>query len=192
MTDVTQIADVIGQLARFTQTEGRTSNLTSAQWCALRFFARAIRTSRTISSFADYHHTTRGTASQTVKSLVSRRLLDRTRSTSDRRTIYIDLTDEGRDAWHNDPFEILVKAIAALPQAQQQSLVAILPPLMKHMAEQLQVPCLGTCGTCCYLKTLVSPDDVGTTYFCREHKAPVSSSDLDAICMSYKSNTALD
>ena len=44
----------------------------------------------------DYHLTTRGSASQTVKSLVDKLLLKRTRSQVDRRIVYLDLTEQGR------------------------------------------------------------------------------------------------
>ncbi len=190
MTSATQIAQVIEQLARFTHEEGRTSDLTSAQWSALRYFARAALTSRTVSAFADYHRTTRGTASQTVKSLVVKGFLERTPSPSDRRTVYIDLTELGYEAWQNDPFEKLTNAVAALPAGQQLSLTEILLPLMQHMAEELNVRCFGTCGSCRYLKISAALGNEDTTYFCREHKAPMSKLDIDAICMHYKPKVA--
>ncbi len=81
----TQAADMIARLGWLSYSQGFVCGLTAAQWTALRYFARANCFSRTVSAFADYHATTRGTASQTVKSLVTQGLLTRTRSKSDAR-----------------------------------------------------------------------------------------------------------
>ncbi len=66
----TQAADMIARLGWLFYSQGFVCGLTAAQWTALRYFARANCFSRTVSAFADYHATTRGTASQTVKGLV--------------------------------------------------------------------------------------------------------------------------
>src|SRR6476469_6003032 len=63
-------ADLVLRLSRAALGEGFVEALTSAQWTAPRYFSRANRFSRTVSAFAEFHATTRGTASQTVKSLI--------------------------------------------------------------------------------------------------------------------------
>ena len=65
------IAELVVQLGRITHGHGYTEGLTPAQWSALRYLSRANRFSRTVSAFAEFHATTRGTASQTVKCLVA-------------------------------------------------------------------------------------------------------------------------
>ena len=77
--------------------EGGPARLTAAQWTALRFFARANRASRTPSAFASFQATTRGTASQTIKTLEARGLLARRRCEHDGRSVRFEVTEAGQD-----------------------------------------------------------------------------------------------
>jgi DNA-binding MarR family transcriptional regulator len=74
------IAELVFHLGRIATGEGLVEGLTAAQWAALRYFAQANRFSRTPSAFAAFHGTTRGTASQTIKSLETQCYLTRMRS----------------------------------------------------------------------------------------------------------------
>ena len=130
----TEIAESIVRLNRFASGDGRVGDLTAAQWCALRYFARANRRSCTVTAFADYHLTTRGSASQTVKSLVDKLLLKRTRSQVDRRIVYLDLTEQGREASKEDPLNALIESISSLPDSQAADLIAALPTLLARLA----------------------------------------------------------
>src|SRR6478672_4362223 len=103
-------ADLVLRLSRAALGEGFVEALTSAQWMALRYFARANRFSRTVSAFAEFHSTTRGTASQTVKGLVRQGFLIRTTSDSDGRSARIDLTDKAKAILARDPFQVMVEA----------------------------------------------------------------------------------
>ena len=87
------IADLVLRLGYIASGDGLTERLTPAQWSALSYFARANRFSRTPSAFAEFRGTTRGTASQTIKSLIAQGYLKQTRSEADRRSIRLDLTD---------------------------------------------------------------------------------------------------
>ncbi|MDH3582043.1 MAG: MarR family transcriptional regulator [Hyphomicrobiales bacterium] len=159
---------------------------TSAQWAALRFFSRANRSSRTVSSFADYHRTTRGTASQTVKSLVERGMLQRTRQQTDGRVVQIDLTPEGARLSEKDPFEDIARVIGGLPQADQATLTTILMSLSDQIAEDRQSRSFGPCSKCRYLRKSMGLEDKETVYFCRFMSEPLPLSELDMTCMDYK------
>jgi DNA-binding MarR family transcriptional regulator len=74
------VAELVVQLGCLSRGDGFVADLTLAQWTALRYFSRANRFSRTVSAFAEFHGTTRGTASQTIKSLVQNDYLTRKRS----------------------------------------------------------------------------------------------------------------
>ena len=63
-----ELAAHLGRIAYGEGSEGSVEGLTPAQRTALRYFSKANRFSRTVSAFAEFHATTRGTASQTVKS----------------------------------------------------------------------------------------------------------------------------
>jgi len=124
-------AELVFHLGRIASGEGLAERLTAAQWAALRYFAQANRFSQTPSAFAAFHATTRGTASQTIKSLETQGYLTRIRSEGDRRSVRLVLTEKARGILANDPFESLVRAADSLP-----------PPVFKATSP---VPC-GACS----------------------------------------------
>ncbi len=177
---------MMAHLARLAHGEGFVCGLTAAQWTALRYFARANRFSRTVSAFANYHATTRGTASQTVKSLASQGYLTRTRLESDGRSARFDLTEAGRELTGNDPFEDLVRAIAELPQGLQGKLLVALERVMGHMARERQKRPFGTCPFCGHLEQCVYRKDEAIEYFCRLENEPIEPSELEEICINFE------
>ena len=179
-------AERIAQLGRLAHGQGFVCGLTAAQWTALRYFARANRFSRTVSAFANYHATTRGTASQTVKSLVSQGYFMRTRSESDGRSAHFDLTEAGRVLYGNDPFEDMVRAIAELPQGLQNKLLAALERVMGRMACERQNRPFGTCPLCSHLDKCVYYENLEREYFCRLESEPIESSELEEICINFE------
>lgn len=186
------VAEMIAHLVRLSDGVNQDNGLTSAQWAALRYFGHATAPSRTLSAFADYHVTTRGTASQTVKSLVGKGLLKRTRSQTDRRSSRIDLTAKGRALCKMDPFDGFVQTIEALTQSRRSDLMAILEPLMSHVSAARQKPRFGLCSTCQYLRHDIDAKDAQVADFCRLTKISLARSDLKAICMNYRSAATRD
>ena len=89
-------AELLVHLARLVHSAAADVSLTPAQWTALRYFASANRLSRTPSAFSEFNATTRGTASQTVKSLIALGLLEKRAHESDGRSFLIELTDSGQ------------------------------------------------------------------------------------------------
>jgi DNA-binding MarR family transcriptional regulator len=71
------VAELVEQLGHCACSEAFQGGLNPAQWSALRYIERANRFSRTVSAFARYHGTTRGTASQTIRALVQKGFLRR-------------------------------------------------------------------------------------------------------------------
>ena len=183
---VTEAAEMIARLGRLSHGQGFICGLTAAQWTALRYFAHANQFSRTLSAFADYHATTRGTASQTVKSLVTQGLLTRTPSKSDRRSARFDLSERGRVVHAQDPFEDLVRAIAELPQGLQTELHAALERVTSRMARECQKPPFGNCHYCRHLEESLPREDNVTDYFCRVEEKPIVESRLEEICINYE------
>jgi len=182
----TKVAGMIVHLGRLAHGQGFVWGLTTAQWTALRYFAKANRFSRTLSAFADYHATTRGTASQTVKSLVIRGLVTRTRSESDGRSVRFDLSERGRVVHGQDPFEDLARAIAELPQGLQAKLQVALERVTGRMAHERQRQPLGTCTSCLHLEECVLCEDSLADYFCRLENEPIEEPKLEEICINYE------
>ena len=182
----TTAAEMVSHVARLAQGDGHALGLTSAQWTALRYFGRANRFSRTVTAFADYHATTRGTASQTVKSLVTQGDLSRTPSSTDGRSSRLDLTDKGRTLREQDPFDDLVGAIADLPPALQSQLTAALAHVMGRLADDRGKRPFGTCTACSYLENCIcrQPDD--PDHLCALVGQPMAATELDEICINFE------
>ena len=128
--------------------DGAGAPLTPAQWSALRFFARANQGSRTPSAFASFQATTRGTASQTIKTLEARGLLSRRRAEDDGRSVRFDLTAAGRARLAGDPLRHLGAALAGLDERARFALARILPEIADRLAAGRGGGAIGTCETC--------------------------------------------
>ncbi|TVR98983.1 MAG: MarR family transcriptional regulator [Rhodospirillales bacterium] len=179
------LAEIVAHLGRVAYCDGFVAGLSSAQWAALRYFFRANRFSRTVSAFADFHATTRGTASQTVKSLVSRGYLKRTRSRRDGRSITLDLTDAGLAILAEDPFEALVGAVGHLPAEARIDLATTLDAMMKEVARQRGKRPFGTCDACAYFAADRAEPAQECRCRCRLMEEPISAEEMAQVCVNY-------
>ena len=145
------IAELVTQLGRYAYGATPAAGLTPAQWTALRYFSRANRFSRTVSAFAEFHATTRGTASETVKSLVQGSYLKRTPSSSDGRSAQLGVTPKARRILSNDPFKRLTRAADTLSTTARRALTRGLDRMLGELAQDLGKPRFGVCTECRYL-----------------------------------------
>lgn len=173
------LAGQIVHLARQAHGAGDTG-LTPAQWTALRYFARANRFSRTPSAFSDFHCTTRGTASQTVKSLIALGLLERRANESDGRSALIEVTGAGRERLAQDPLGDLSACIAALPPALLHSLGAALAALAPALARHRTAPVFGPCDDCSHCDTT----QPGPAY-CRCTQTLLAEREMQSLCVDF-------
>ena len=172
------VADLVLQLGRAAYADCTAGGLTQAQWMALRFFARANRFSRNVSGFADFHATTRGTASQTVKSLVQQGYLQRTRSDKDGRSARFDLTARADEKLADDPMDDLVRAVGALGDRQKEQAAESLQQIMLNLAKGRGGSMLGACTLCGHLQT-------GDTFRCRLMQESLDASELEQLCVRF-------
>ena len=179
------VAELISRLGRIAHGEGFVGGLTPAQWSVLRYLSRANRFSRTVSAFAEFHGTTRGTASQTVKGLVSRGYLIRTRSRRDGRSIRLDLTEGGKKALVDDPFEILASAARALSPTAHSGLQRALQHMVRQVAREYRRCPFGTCPSCRYLRGDGFCVDGGPPYECGCLEEPLEAAELDQVCVNF-------
>lgn len=178
------VAEMVIQLGRAGFCEGP-GGLTPAQWTALRYFSRANRFSRTVSAFAGFHATTKGTASQTVKSLVGRQLLTRTPSERDGRSVTLDLTSAGEALLAQDPFQSLVHAVARLPREQRRDVAAGLAQVLEDLARESGRRRFGACKDCFYLCgafVLGQP----AVFTCRLVGEPLDRNETGQICVNFR------
>lgn len=175
------LRDLIDRLSRVIASDGRTDDLSPVQRAALIYLARANRFSRAPSQVAEYLLATRGTVSQTLKSLARKGLVEEHRSETDRRSISYGLTNAGRQRaeWNGN----LDAAIAGLPDARADGLAEELSDLLRQAVAARGGRTFGMCRTCrhhrpdggpekgawCALLDLsLSPEQ--TRQFCYEHE----------------------
>ena len=178
------IADLVLRLGYIASGDGLMERLTPAQWSALRYFARANRFSRTPSAFAEFHGTTRGTASQTIKSLIAQGYLKQTRSETDRRSIRLDLTDNARVIL-NHPFEALVRAADALPPGVRGHFANALQRMLGQVAREKGEPPFGTCVSCKHLEGDGFCREGQAPYGCGFVSEPLLVAELDELCINF-------
>lgn len=126
-------AEVMAQVLRTTASLAFTEGLNPAQWAALRYFAQATPSARSVVAFARYNGTTKGTASQTIAALLKKGLLDRHPGERDRRTVNMVLTDAGRAVLDSDPLNELAAAIASLPEEHHRAVAEGLDQMLRTL-----------------------------------------------------------
>lgn len=179
------IAELVVRLGRIASGEGLVEGLTTAQWTVLRYLARANRFSRTPSAFAEFHGTTRGTASQTIKSLVARGYLAQTRSAADGRSTRLDLTDRARAMLLGDPFDAIVRAADALPPGVRGQFASTLQRIVGQVALGKGRPPFGTCISCENLEGDGSCQEARAPYICGFADEPVDFQELEQLCINF-------
>lgn len=126
-------AEVMAQVLRTTSSLAFSDGLNPAQWAALRYFAQAAQAAGSVVAFARYRGTTKGTASQTIAALLKKGLLERERSVTDRRTVSLSLTDQGRAMLENDPLNELAAAMAGLSDDEHRVMEGALNHLLREL-----------------------------------------------------------
>ena len=184
-TSALTLAELLAQVGRTAYCIGSDRDLTPAQWMALRYFSRANRFSRTVSAFADYHATTRGTASQTVKRLIEQGFLTRTPSVRDGRSTRLDLTKKGRGTLLDDPLEALVRSVGGIPRRTRADMTRRLERVLEHLARERGGCLFGTCPSCRYLQVDSSGAEGDHGESCRLFDEPLQPEELQRICVNF-------
>jgi|TARA_R110000787_G_scaffold184933_3_gene296727 DNA-binding MarR family transcriptional regulator len=177
--DTEEIAELLVYLGRAARGTDTGSDLTAAQWTAMRFFARANHISRTPSAFASFHATTRGTASQVIKSLMLKAYLARHEAADDRRSVRLDLTRAGKSIMHFDPLNSLTEAIDQLEGKLRMALRQALPALAGELAKVRGTVAFGTCGDCRHFSCC------GAVSYCACIDAELAPADLGCLCVNF-------
>jgi DNA-binding MarR family transcriptional regulator len=179
------VAELVVQLGCLSRGDGFVADLTFAQWTALRFFSRANRFSRTVSAFAEFHGTTRGTASQTIKSLVQNDYLTRKRSKTDGRSIDFTLTHKSKKLLAEDPFETLVDAAGALSNSASHTVARSLERMLRQMEQKQGKSHFGMCPNCKYFQEDGCYANGKPNYCCAFVNEPLKEAETQQLCVNF-------
>ena len=180
------VAELVAQLGRMTYGDSFANGLTPAQWTALRYFSRANRFSRTMSAFAEFHATTRGTASQTIKSLAQSGYLTRKRSKTDGRSIHFNLTHKSKKMLTDDPFEALVGAAGALSKSEFRIIVRSLERMLCELAQQEGKHVFGMCTSCKSFQKDDCCQKGESVYICTLMDEALEETEIEQLCVNFQ------
>jgi DNA-binding MarR family transcriptional regulator len=184
-----ETAELLVQVGRLVQAEGYDGELSPAQWMALRYFARANLFSRNPSAFAEFQATTRGTATQTIKSLEAGGYLARQPSKVDKRSVTLRLTSKGKKTLARDPFEVLVRAVDTLDAKEQTAMRRALRQVVSTLATQGAHREIGVCQGCTHFGREMfgnPPSTNHSTAECLLLGVPIQPDDLNLLCVHFK------
>ena len=183
-------AELLLQVGRLVQAEGYDGELSPAQWMALRYFARANPFSRNPSAFAEFQATTRGTATQTIKSLEASGHLVRQRSKADGRSVSLRLTSKGKKTLARDPFEVLVRAVDSLDAKEKTALYDALHQVLTTVAASGAHRCFGVCQDCTYLGEEIwcslTAANPAAAHECALLGVPIQLEDAGLLCVHFR------
>jgi DNA-binding MarR family transcriptional regulator len=179
------VAELVEQLGRCACSQAFSAGMNPAQWAALRYFERANRFSRTVSAFAQYHGTTRGTASQTIRALVKKGYLRRLPAKHDQRSFRLDVTETAQQALGSDPFGEFVSAASALPAAQCSALAGGLRAMLDRIMEKRARRPFGVCTSCEHLRAVDAEHPGSCGHHCRLQDELLGHQELGMICADH-------
>ncbi|MFN3214791.1 MAG: MarR family winged helix-turn-helix transcriptional regulator [Henriciella sp.] len=175
MTDTDLARQLISRLARLDADAGRGQGLNPAQRMALEYLARANRFSRQPSHVAEYMGSTRGTISQTLKTLREKRLISELRSETDRRSLSYDLTPKGRKVLTNS--SALSRAFTDLSAKELGQLERSLQVVLNTSLRSNGFKPFGVCKTCQHF------DPRGDGGFCKLLRLPLAPAETEQVCV---------
>lgn len=143
-----RVAELVDRLARVTRELQYVDGLNPAQWEALRYLARANRYSRSPGALADFLGATKGTASQTLIALEAKGHITRTRSIDDRRSVNLELTEQGKEILRHDPILAIEQAVGSLGPETGAELVRGLSRLLHDLQKRNGIKEFGVCAEC--------------------------------------------
>ena len=184
-----ETAELLVQVGRLVQAEGYDGELNPAQWLALRFFARANQFSRNPSAFAEFQATTRGTATQTIKSLEAGGYLVRQPSKADRRSVSLRLTSKGKQTLARDPFEVLVRAVDSLDTKERIAMRRSLHQVLSTLATSGAHRQIGVCQDCTHFgrEMRCNPPSTGPSAAeCLLLGGPIQPEDVGLLCVHFQ------
>src|ERR1700688_2547953 len=184
-----ETAELLVQVGRLVQAEGYDGELSPAQWMGLRFFARANQFSRNPSAFAGFQATTRGTATQTIKSLEAGGYLVRQPSKADRRSVSLRLTSKGKKALARDPFEVLVCAVDSLDAKDRPALRRALHHVLSTLATSDARRQIGVCPDCTHFGREMCgnlPSTGSSATECLLLGVPIQPEDVGLLCVHFQ------
>jgi len=157
------------------------AELPPIQVSALQYLARCNHYSNTPLGVTDYLGLTKGTVSQSLKALEAKGLIRKQPDEHDKRSVHLELTEEGRALIVELTPPAFLREAAAAMGARADELERLLKELLITIQRREQVPSFGLCHSCRFHQQRNGGPFCGLTQeplareavalICREHQA---------------------
>lgn len=181
-----RLVHLLDRLGRAVQNLQFTDGLNPAQWGALRFIGRAKPATCKPSALADYLCTTKGTISQTLKSLEIKGFIRRVAEPKDRRVVRLELTEAGRVVLTRDPLWHLEAAAAEMPD-EITTATRVLTQYVKKLQGECGLKPFGVCSECGHYSGNIFGHEAVPR--CGLTGEPIAAKDFELICETFLSAT---
>jgi DNA-binding MarR family transcriptional regulator len=185
MPDRAKIVELIDRLSRIAHSLQFAEGLNPAQWEALRYVARANRNSCSPGALAAFMGSTKGTVSQTLKSLENKGLIQRKRRDGDRRSVQISVTANGHSVLSKDPLGKIHDALAPCDRNMQGEVVAAMERLLVAVRLHQRLPEFGPCLDCTHYKPEECTETNTLGCRCGVSGDLFSAPEIDRICVDF-------
>ena len=172
------VRETIDRLGRILASDEWIDEINPTQWTALSYLARANRFSRSPSQVAEYMESTRGTVSQTLKSLAKKGLIVESRSQKDKRSISYSPTEKGLSVLQRN--NSIDDAVSSIGSEERSELLAKLEEIIRLTLKQRGGRPFGVCQSCKHHQVKAG------AHFCSLLNEPLSVSEASQICHEHE------
>jgi DNA-binding MarR family transcriptional regulator len=180
------IAHDMERLTRLVRASEHHDGLNPAQWEALRYLSRANRFSNSPGALTRYLGATKGTVSQTVKSLEAKGYLEKAPRSGKRGSISLTLTEKATAALAADPWARLSGDVASLRGKTRRRLAKGLSELLTTELRRSGGPQFGLCSECRYFREHGKETGSGDAHSCMLFDDKLSDTDVALICIEFQ------
>lgn len=177
---------LVERLSRLMRAGAFAEALNPAQWEALRYLARANRFSNSPGALARYAGATKGTISQTLKSLLAKGYVVSENRHGERRSVALKLTETGTALLDRDPWRRFAESCSALGGKTRRRMAKGLAELLDHELREGGHRVFRTCGPCRFFRPDARPESSGQPHFCMYFDATLSEAETRLICVAHQ------
>ncbi len=176
------------RLARLMRAREHDDGLNPAQWEALRYLDRANGFSNSPGALTQYLGATKGTISQTVKSLESKGFIAKSARDGEKRSIVLVLTAQGKAVLAKDPWKQMADSAGELGNKTRRRLARGLKEMLAAELARGQLKSFGLCATCRFFREKGRSADSSGPHHCMLLNVPLSAADSQRICVEHETS----
>jgi DNA-binding MarR family transcriptional regulator len=127
------VAWLVHQVGRLLHSRSFSAGLNPAQWNALRYLGSANESACTVTAFARHHMTSKGTASETFRSLARKGLVTVGDGEDDSRLKIFRPTESGRALLQADPLREIGDCLSVVSQQDLDATARVMEVILRAM-----------------------------------------------------------